>query len=377
MRGERTLDCLSWLPKTGLAVLCCCCWLSRSLGSVIVVTNRTAASVSLRLETAAASALGPRDLVIEAGDCIPIPLAAPADMQFQSAGQTRKYRVAPGGLYYFGKKPDGSIDVGQIALSQNAAGAAAAARPTGLAASEPPEEPARPVVVIPVKILFDDAEILSRAAWEARLRKRFDEVSRLFRKYCFVEFNVVAVDRWSSSESLTRLEDAFEEFERLVDPAPARVAIGFTARQRKRLQDRHLGGTRGPLHTHMLIREHVNRNSERESLEILFHELGHFLGAAHSPEKNTVMRTILGDRQARVARFRVVFDPLNTMAMCLVSQELALRADVRFWQLAPATSSALGAIYTDLAHAMPSDPAAPEYLRRLAGRQPTPLLPER
>jgi hypothetical protein len=340
-----------------------------------VVTNRTPAAVSFRLEAAAASAFGPRDFAIEAGDCIPIPLAAPADMQFQSAGQARKYRVAPGGLYYFGKKPDGSFDVGQIALSGGAG--AAVAWPAGIAVPDLPEDVSPPVVVIPVKILFDDAEILSRAAWEVRLRKRFDEVSRLFRKYCFVEFKVVAVDRWNSSESLTRLEDAFEEFERLVDPAPARVAIGFSARQRKRLQDRHLGGTRGPLHTHMLIREHVNRNSERESLEILVHELGHFLGAAHSPEKNTVMRTILGDRQARVARFRVVFDPLNTMAMCLVSQELALRPDVRFWQLAPATTSALGAIYADLAHAMPGDPAAPEYLRRLAVGQPNRQLPAR
>jgi hypothetical protein len=350
--------------------------LSPSYGSVIVVTNRTAASVSIRLETAAASALGPRDLVVEAGDCIPIPLAAPADLQFQSTSQTRTVRVAPGGLYYFGKKPDGSVDVGQIALSKNSAGAETA-RPTGLAVNGPVEEAPRPLVVIPVKILYDDAETLPRAAWESRLRKRFEKASRLFKKYCFVEFDVVAVDRWSSSESLTRLEDAFDEFERLVDPAPARVAIGFTARQRKRLQDRHLGGTRGPLHTHMLIREHVNKNSERESLEILVHELGHFLGAAHSPESNTVMRTILGDRQARAARFRVVFDPLNTIAMCLVSQELAVRPDVRFWQLPPATSRALGAIYADLAQAMPGDPAAPEYLRRIAGSQPSWPLPVR
>src|SRR6478609_3487707 len=110
MRGERSLDRLSWLSKTCLVVLCCCGWLSRACGSVIVVTNRTAASVSIRLETAAASTLDPRDVVIEAGDCIPIALAAPADLQFQSASQTRRYRVAPGGLYYFGKKPDGSVD---------------------------------------------------------------------------------------------------------------------------------------------------------------------------------------------------------------------------------------------------------------------------
>jgi matrixin len=123
------------------------------------------------------------------------------------------------------------------------------------------------------------------------------------------------------------------------------------------------GGTRGPLHTHLLIREHVNKNSERESLELVVHELGHFLGAVHSPEQNTVMRTILGDRQARDTRFRVVFDPLNTMAMCLVSQELAARPEVRFRQLTPPTRAELRAIYADLARAIPNDPAARQYLQ--------------
>jgi len=44
-------------------------------------------------------------------------------------------------------------------------------------------------------------------------------------------------------------------FERLVSPAPARVAIGFLAGQGKKLQDHHLGGTRGPLHSHLLTEQ--------------------------------------------------------------------------------------------------------------------------
>jgi hypothetical protein len=236
-------------------------------------------------------------------------------------------------------------------------------------ANRPPDDSSPATVTIPIKILFDDAESVPRVTWEARMRKRFDAASRLFKKYCFVEFQIVAVDCWHSDPELLRFEDAFAEFERLVSPAPARVAIGFVAGQHKKVHDHHLGGTRGPLHSHLLIREHVNKNSERECLEVLVHELGHYLGAVHSPERNTVMRTILGDRQSRAARFRVVFDPLNTMAMCLVSQELSARPEVRFGQLPPSTRSELREIYTDLARALPGDPAAPQYLLWLGQTQ--------
>ena len=304
--------------------------------------------------------------MIEAGDCVPIPLGESAQLAFQSAGQTKKYLVVPGGLYYFGKKPDGEVDAGRIALSTAEATAASLPEAVAITVNKPTSELPQPTVVIPVKILFDDAEVLSRPVWEARARKRFDAASLLFKKYCFVEFRIVAVDSWHSDPALARLDEAFDEFERLVAPAAGRVAIGFTARQHKKLQDHHLGGTRGPLHTHLLVREHVNKNSEGECLEVLVHELGHYLGAAHSPEQNTVMRTILGDRQARAAKFRVVFDPLNTMVMCLVSQELATRPEVRFRQLSPATQTELRMIYAALAGALPSDPTAPKFLQWLS-----------
>lgn len=288
-------------------------------------------------------------------------------MVFQSAGQPREYLIRPAGLYYFGNKPDGQIDVGQISLSTSEG--TAIEEPSVITTNRPAEDSSPTTVTIPIKILFDDAEDLPLPNWEARMRKRFDAASRLFKKYCFVEFQIVGVDSWHSDPELLRFDDKFKEFERLVSPAPARAAIGFVAGQSKKVHDHHLGGTRGPLHSHLLIREHVNKNSERECLEVLVHELGHYLGAVHSPEQNTVMRTILGDRQSRAARFRVVFDPLNTMAMCLVSQELSARPEVRFRQLTPSTRAELYAIYSDLARALPGDPAAPQYLRWLGEPQ--------
>jgi hypothetical protein len=57
-------------------------------------------------------------------------------------------------------------------------------------------------------------------------------------------------------------------------------------------------------------------------LELLVHELGHFFGAAHSPETNSVMRPLLADKQANSTRFRIGFDPLNALAMNLVTEEM-------------------------------------------------------
>ena len=77
-----------------------------------------------------------------------------------------------------------------------------------------------------------------------------------------------------------------------------------------------MAGTRGPLHSHILVREWSPQMSEPERLEFLVHELGHFLGASHSPEPDSVMRPVLGDQPGRSARaFRIRFDPVNTLVM--------------------------------------------------------------
>jgi hypothetical protein len=106
---------------------------------------------------------------------------------------------------------------------------------------------------------------------------------------------------------------------------------------------------------------------------VLVHELGHFLGAAHSPEQTSVMRIVLGDRRARSNKFRIVFDPLNTLAMCLVSDELQARPQARFRQFQHSTQEKLHDIYVDLARASPDDPAAPHYLRWLDSVSVNPL----
>ena len=149
-------------------------------------------------------------------------------------------------------------------------------------------------------------------------------------------------------------------------PRDTAVAIGFTGQRPRNVRIEHLGGTRGPLHSHLLVREGVNRNTEAEHLEVLVHELGHYLGAAHSPEPTSVMRGVLGDRRARAAKFAIQFDPLNTLAMCLVSQELEARPLGQLSEASPRAQVELLRLYRELDHALPNDPTAKRYLDTLS-----------
>jgi hypothetical protein len=114
-----------------------------------------------------------------------------------------------------------------------------------------------------------------------------------------------------------------------------------------------------------LLREWSKHASESEKLELLVHELGHHLGAAHSPERDTLMRPLLADRQSRDKKFVIRFDPLNTLAMNLVAEEVRDRGINNFADLSLPTKWKLRAIYTEIDKALPEDPAARIYVRRL------------
>ena len=103
------------------------------------------------------------------------------------------------------------------------------------------------------------------------------------------------------------------------------MAIGFTTHYEWVQGEMHLGGTHGALASHVLIRESPGQVSEPERLEVLVHELGHFLGAAHTSDKTSVMRPMLGDRQSAAKCFRIGFDAPNTLIMSLVAEEMRTR----------------------------------------------------
>jgi hypothetical protein len=218
---------------------------------------------------------------------------------------------------------------------------------------------------IPVKLMVDDKEPTVRRLWEKRYRERFAAASAIFERCCRVRFTIVAIGTWPADSQASHMEQLVAEFDQTVDPAPARLAVGFTSQYRALLQDTHMGVSRGPFRSHILIREWGYGITEPERLEILVHELGHFLGAAHSSEHQSAMRPDLSDRQTRARGFRIRFDAINTLIMCLIGQEMRARPIYLLSQLSPATKAALRAGYQTIAKRLPSDPAAGEMLRLL------------
>jgi hypothetical protein len=224
---------------------------------------------------------------------------------------------------------------------------------------------ADPLCTVSVKLLVDQKEPTVRQTWEKRYRDRLAAASAVFERTCHVRFKVVAVGTWVSDDKATDLLKLIDDFERKVKPAPAQLVVGFTGQFQTLKGDKHIGGARGPFRSHILIREWGQQITEPERLEILVHELGHYLGAVHSPERQSVMRPDISDRQSRALNFHISFDDRNTKVLCLISEELGKRPVAALGQLPAVTKERLRVIYQSLASALPDDPAAPRYLAML------------
>jgi hypothetical protein len=233
----------------------------------------------------------------------------------------------------------------------------AAGLPASLAA-----EPAKPLCTIPVKLLADGKEPRLRKLWEKEYRDRLAAASAIIERSCGVRFEVVAVDTWTSSDDVHDFLGLMKEFEQKVPPAPGRLAIGFTGQFDGLQEDCRMGGANGPLRPHVLLREWGRQVSEAERLEMLVHELGHYLGAAHSAEKWSVMRPDLGDRQSRAKAFQIRFDEPNANAMRLVAEQLRDGRPASLARLPSGVKAQLRPLYQSLVKALPKDPAAARYL---------------
>ncbi|MGA2798585.1 MAG: M12 family metallo-peptidase, partial [Thermoguttaceae bacterium] len=237
-------------------------------------------------------------------------------------------------------------------------------------------EIAHATYTIPVKILADDDQPVLQKIWEKEFRERIEAASDIFERHCGVRIEVKAVDTWVSDNAITDFEKTMQEFESKVNPAPAQLAIGFTSQYMIPHGVMHLGGTRGPLHPYILVREMGSQHvSISERLEILVHEIGHYLGASHTADMDSVMRPMLGDRRSHSLSFRIGFDPLNTLAMNLVSDELRAQAYHGYPFMPLDTRRELQRIYLALGKELPDDPAAEEYITMLNLPRPASALP--
>ncbi len=322
--------------------------------AVIVIMNRTDTTVPLLLTGVDRTS---RRLEIEPGRLAPVAVTGRVTVRFGSAGRPRRYALDANNAYNLVQR-HGRVDLTAVPL---VAGSAAPPEPLGDGRILPPPE----TLVVPVKLLVDDKEPAVRAVWEPRLRNRLAEASKIFQKHCGVRLEVAVVDTWHSDNRVHDFGQALAEFEREVDPSPGKLAIGFTSQYRIPPRRVPLGGTRGPLYPWILIREWSQHVTASERLEILVHELGHFFGAVHSAASDSVMRPELGDRQSHARAFRIGFDPLNTLAMHLLVDELRRGPFHGYQYFQPHTWSALQQVYSTLAESLPDDPAAPRYIELL------------
>jgi len=328
---------------------------------VIVLANRIDRPIPIRF--------GPRSganqqLTLAADDVVPLFVDGKASVEFSTSSGEKRYALDANCAYYFGRTIDGRIDLQKIGLGEDG---------TALTGRTLPGNATGQAATITVKIVVDEEEPARRAHWERRLRRRIETASAILEKYCGVRLEVVATERWNSDNDTNDLIASLGEFEREVSPAPARVAIGFTSQYQLVRGRVHMAGTRGPLHTHILAREGSPEISEPEKLEFLVHELGHFLGAAHSPERGSVMRPVLGDNRAGRSDFRIQFDPVNALAVAMVGEEIRRRNIKHVSDLAPDTRRRLRQIYTELARSLPEDPAGFHYAQLMGSTAGAPM----
>lgn len=223
--------------------------------------------------------------------------------------------------------------------------------------------------VIRVKVVVDEEERAATLAWHQRLHQRIDQASSILNQYANIRFTVSEFSTWDSDDRETDLNRSLRELEHEVDPAPSDLVIGFSSQYRFLKGINGLGGTRGPLHTHVLLRETAPNAAEPERLEALVHELGHFLGAAHSSDTRSAMRPVVGDGKARSPTFRIGLDAENGQIVQLVATEVSTLGVRKFGQLSPATRESLLHHYRLLARELPRDPAAPRFIAFLEGMQ--------
>jgi hypothetical protein len=313
--------------------------------AVVVLANATDGPVRFTLSTAKQQ---PSAHELAPGESRPFVCGRHADVKYARDGKPADLRLDAYGAYVFAAKK-GLTELIGIDL---------AGKPVPLA-DVPEDAPAAAAPLkVPVKLFVDDADRRARRVWEAAVRKRLEQANGVMAAHCPITFEAVRVGEWSSDpgDDLPALLAGFEA----IKLDPALVGIGFTSRLDKAAPGTPFAAGRAALQSHVVIREAIPQ-SEPERLEMLVQQLGKYLGAVASPDPESVMRAKLGDGKAAHAKFRIGFDPLNTLVMNIWVEELRAGKIAKPADLRPAARARLGRVYLTLASSLPDEPLPGDY----------------
>lgn len=332
-------------------------------GDVIVLANRTSTPIQAEIQPVRAAASA---VTLGSHEVVPVFVDGRAHVSFGSRSRKKRYLLSANSAYYFGTLSDGEVVIQQIGLGED--------RTTSDGRSLPGSALTTRVAEIPVKILVDEEEPALRSRWEARLRARVEAASKVLEKHCRLRLKIVAFGTWESDNRINDFHASLSEFERKVTPFPGKLVIGFTSQYQVPHGRVHLGGTRGPFHSHILIREWSQHVAEKERQELLVHELGHHLGASHSPERDSVMRPVIAGRNAKSPLRGIRFDPVNTLVMSMIVEEVRRRDVADLNELSIGTKRRLRQIYATLSDSLPQDAAADKFIRMVDTATVSPLV---
>lgn len=326
-----------------LTVAFFCLWSSRAPAAVLVLANATGLPVPLSLDRGAGA---PDSVTLAPGESRPFTVGKHATVAFSIDGASATLRLDAWQAYVFAKQK------GVVSLS----GIALAGKPVAL--SDVPEKPVvAGLTAIKLKVYADDANPFTRAVWEPKLKRRVTVAAALVTVATGVAFEVEVAGTWKSDPEADSLDKLLTDFEDKTKFEKGVVRLGFANRPTLKPNDPgvpSLGKTLAPLRPHLLVRDGAVR-SEPEMVELVAHELGHWLGAVVAPDADSVMRAKLGDGRAVLATHKLRFDPLNLLAMNLWASELS-SGKVKTWQdLKPETQCRLARVYETLASFDPAE----------------------
>ncbi len=335
-------------------------FLANSLyAGVVVLNNRTNRPVLLSIQTSQENLV----TTLEPTSSRPFFSNEAPWITYQTQEQVIRQQVALGSIYYFSHSQSGHA--GHIALRQIALGKKPLPELAGNERFPEQERKLARISSIRLMVYVDEEEMMTTQKWQERLKARVAAASEVIRLHTGLSVDLVGFGRWQSDNRLHDFSAILADFEAKVTPPEGIVAVGFSSQlELHRRGKRRLGGTRGPLRSHLLVREWAPQVSETERIEVLVHELGHYLGASHSPEPTSVMRPTLGASDTRLKSIQIQFDPLNTLAIATVSEELRNRKIKHFEMISPSNRMLLASIYHTLNKALPDDPSSAMLAKR-------------